>query len=125
MEHHGGDIADLLSGPPEQLRRDLLARRGIGPETADAILLYAGNIPSFVIDRYTLRVFSRLGILAGNETYGTVRTLFMAQLPPDPDLFNEYHALIVQHAKSFCRKTPLCSDCPLLSLCPFGRANIA
>ena len=95
--------------------------KGIGPETADSILLYAGGRPSFVVDAYTRRLFARLGLLAGDEPYATIRTHFMTQLPADSDLFNEYHALIVEHGKTLCRKIPRCPHCPLLPLCPFGQ----
>jgi endonuclease III related protein len=121
---HSGDMTKLLAGPLDRVRRDLLGRKGIGPETADSILLYAGGHPSFVVDSYTRRIFTRLGLLAGGESYETVRALFMENLPPDPDLFNEYHALIVEHAKTFCRKRPLCAACPLLTLCPYGRTQV-
>lgn len=119
--HHGGDLAAMLVGDLDDVRRELLARKGIGPETADSILLYAGGRPSFVVDAYTRRIFSRLGLLAGEESYEKIRSLFMENLPADSDLFNEYHALIVEHAKTLCRKDPLCLHCPLLPLCPTGQ----
>ena len=117
----GGDLAALLAGDLDAVRRDLLALKGIGPETADSILLYAGGRPSFVVDAYTRRLFTRLRLLRGDESYEVIRLLFMDTLPADPDLFNEYHALIVEHCKTLCRKTPLCPECPLLALCPFGQ----
>ncbi|MFA5516506.1 MAG: endonuclease III domain-containing protein [Desulfuromonadales bacterium] len=120
---HGGDLARLLAGDLEAVRSELLLLKGVGPETADSILLYAGARPSFVVDAYTRRIFSRLGLLAGNEPYAAIRALFMTRLPADSDLFNEYHALIVEHAKALCRKTPLCPGCPLLAVCAFGREN--
>jgi endonuclease-3 related protein len=119
---HGGDLGHMLSGSLEEMRRELLALKGVGPETADSILLYAGEHPSFVVDAYTRRLFNRLGILSGSETYEAIRALFMEALPPDTDLFNEYHALVVEECKTFCRKRrPLCPECPLLALCPFGK----
>lgn len=120
---HDGDLGALLAGPLEEVRRTLLARKGIGPETADSILLYAGGRPSFVVDAYTRRLLTRLGLLRGDESYETIRALFMDRLPHDPDLFNEYHALIVEHCKTLCRKTPLCPACPLLPVCPFGQKS--
>lgn len=121
----GGDLERLLDGELEAVRGRLLALKGIGPETADSILLYAGGRPSFVIDAYTRRLFSRLGLLRGNEPYETIRHFFMAHLPANTDLFNEFHALIVEHCKTFCRKKPLCSPCPLLTGCPHGRQAVA
>ncbi len=118
---HGGDLQRMLGGELAAVRRELLALKGIGPETADSILLYAGGCPSFVVDAYTRRIFSRLGLLTGKEPYETIRTLFMEHLPAEADLFNEYHALIVEHAKMLCRKNPRCPDCPLLSCCVWGQ----
>jgi len=118
MDQHDGDPNHLFKGSLENIRQELLARKGIGPETADSILLYAGHFPSFVVDAYTLRIFSRLGLLKGREKYEEVRSFFMNHLPEDSQLFNEYHALIVEHGKSFCKKRkPLCSACPLGHRC--------
>jgi endonuclease-3 related protein len=118
QRRHAGSLTKCLGGDIEVMRRELLDQPGIGPETADSILLYAGGHPSFVVDAYTRRLFHRLGQLRGDEDYRTVRTLFMTRLPVEAALFNEYHALIVVHCKRRCRKSrPLCSDCPLLSLC--------
>jgi endonuclease-3 related protein len=119
---HGGELAGMLAGPLASVRAELLCLKGIGPETADSILLYAGGHPSFVVDAYTRRLFTRLGLLHGDESYEAIRALFMRQLPAEVDLFNEYHALIVEECKVFCRKRrPLCPACPLLVDCPFGR----
>jgi endonuclease-3 related protein len=123
LVRYDGDLAAMLTGDLDGVRRELLARKGIGPETADSILLYAGGRPSFVVDAYTRRIFSRLGLLAGDERYEDIRCLFMEHLPAETDLFNEYHALIVEHAKTLCRKVPLCPRCPLLPLCPAGQKN--
>lgn len=112
-----GSLERMFEGDWRKLREELLAVRGIGRETCDSILLYAGGKPSFVVDAYTRRLFSRLGVLREKDDYETVRSLFMDALPEDADLFNEYHALIVQHSKDHCRKTPRCDGCPLLSLC--------
>ncbi|PLX84913.1 MAG: endonuclease [Desulfuromonas sp.] len=119
---HGGRLETLLAAPLGEARAELLGLKGVGPETADSILLYAGGHPSFVVDAYTRRLFGRLGLLDGDEGYEAVRSLFMDRLPRDADLFNEYHALIVEECKIFCRKrSPLCPACPLLPICPFGR----
>ena len=106
-----------------KLRRELLGVKGIGEETADAILLYALGKPSFVIDAYTRRLFSRLGIAPDSEAYRAYQKLFSDNLQPDTAMFAEYHALIVQHGKEACRKTPVCEGCCLRSVCPTGRAH--
>jgi endonuclease-3 related protein len=93
----------------------------VGPETADDILLYAFERPVFVIDAYTRRLFSRLGFIAGDETYEDLRLACEDRLAPDAGLYNEFHALIVLHAKTVCRVRPLCRDCVLRPDCPAGR----
>jgi endonuclease III related protein len=102
----------------DKLRHALLSVNGVGPETADDILLYAFDRPVFVIDAYTRRLFSRLGLLDHDEGYEHLRNHFEEQLPRKSSLFNEYHALIVLHAKEVCRKKPLCLKCYLGSICP-------
>jgi endonuclease-3 related protein len=91
---------------------------GIGPETADDILLYAFHRPVFVIDAYTRRIFHRLGFIHGTEDYETLRRLFEDTLGPDVALYNEYHALIVRHGKDICRARPKCALCCLARICP-------
>lgn len=116
-----GDMIALCSGPLAEARGRLLGLPGIGPETADSILLYAAGRPSFVVDAYTRRIFRRVGLLHGDESYDEIRRLFMQHLPEDVTLYNEYHAQIVQLAKTCCRKqTPLCSECPLAQTCRHG-----
>mgnify|MGYP005842546397 CR=1 FL=1 len=119
------DLDALLALPEATLRRLLLSTYGVGPETADSILLYAAGRPVFVIDAYTRRVFSRLGIRPREDSYHGWQTLFMASLAPDAALFNEYHALIVRLAKDVCRKRPCCRLCPLLDDCPTGSLSQA
>jgi endonuclease-3 related protein len=102
----------------EALRAELLQVHGIGPETADDILLYAFNRPVFVIDAYTRRLFQRLGLIQGDDHYEALRARFETALAANAPLYNEYHALIVAHAKNVCRKHPLCTVCQLSSLCP-------
>ncbi|MBI2354064.1 MAG: endonuclease III domain-containing protein [Deltaproteobacteria bacterium] len=114
---YDGSLERMFSGDWRLLRQELLAVHGIGPETCDSILLYAGAKPTFVVDAYTRRLFHRLGILPERTGYEETRTLFMENLPPDAVLFNEYHALIVEHCKQFCRKRPRCGGCPLASSC--------
>ncbi len=121
-DRFGGDLAAMFAGDWQNLRRELLAVRGIGPETADSIVLYAGHKPTFVVDAYTRRLFSRLGLLAATAGYDEMRELFMAHLPEDTALYNEYHALIVQQGKEYCRTRPRCSGCPLREHCPAGAA---
>ena len=111
-----GDVSlEFMQGKPSaQLRNELLSVRGIGPETADSILLYALMRPSFVADAYSRRIFSRHGLLPEDASYNRMRDFFMDVLALDTGLFNEYHALIVSTGHSFCKKTnPLCYQCPL------------
>jgi len=113
-ENHGGDIDSSLSGGLSDVRAKLLSVSGIGPETADSILLYAGERPAFVIDVYTKRVLARHKLASEDATYNDLQSLFMENLPEDVMLFNEYHALFVAVGKKYCRpKDPLCSECPL------------
>ena len=105
--------------PTAQLREELLAVHGIGPETADSILLYAGKHPVFVVDAYTHRILGRHGITNGKPDYEKVRALIENSIPNEPQLFNEFHALIVNTGKNWCRKgAPRCDECPLRSLLP-------
>ena len=102
-----------------ELREELLSIYGVGPETADSIILYAAEKPSFVVDTYTYRLLSRLGWVEGNFHYARLRSLFMDNLPHDVALFNEYHALIVRHGARVCQKTPECQACGLQSVCDY------
>jgi len=120
-----GGMRRVARWPTDRLRSALLAVHGIGPETADDILLYAFQRPVFVIDAYTRRLFSRLGIITGNEEYERLRQMFEARLDTDPRLFNEYHALIVAHAKDICRPRPNCDRCCLHRLCRSRSAVLA
>lgn len=110
-------LTGLQSQTTAQLRQQLLAVHGIGPETADDILLYALQRPVFVIDAYTRRLFSRLGLIVGDEDYDTLRLAFERALGPDVALYNDYHAQIVLHAKHVCRVKPRCQHCGLTKLC--------
>jgi endonuclease-3 related protein len=116
---HGG-YRGLAHWDTAALRQALLKVSGVGPETADDILLYAFRRPVFVIDVYTRRLFSRLGLAVGGEDYETLRALFESNLPSEAPLFNEYHALIVRHAKHVCRKQPRCGECCLADACEFA-----
>ncbi len=117
--YHQGSLETMLNQDRHLLRKELLALKGIGPETADSILLYAGQHLSFVVDAYTKRLFARLGLLLGNESYDQVREMFMAALPENTEIYNEYHALIVVHCKDFCKKSPVCDNCPCLNHCSY------
>lgn len=123
VENYGGDLAAMLSQDTQALRAELLSIHGIGPETADDILVYAAGLPSFVIDAYTRRILQRLGLApdTGKTGYSDLQRLFHQQLPPEVALFNEYHALLDCHAKIACRKIPLCADCCLRDLCLTGQ----
>jgi endonuclease-3 related protein len=110
---HAGKLSRLRKAPMAQSREELLSVNGVGPETADSILLYALDHPSFVVDAYTKRVLRRHGVVGSNAGYDDVKGLFELHLPRDVRLFNEYHALIVAVAKKHCRSTAKCKGCPL------------
>jgi endonuclease-3 related protein len=116
---HRGSLKAMFRTPTETLRAQLLRVHGIGPETADSILLYAGNHPVFVVDGYTRRILERHGLATGKESYEEIRRLFEKSLLNDSRLFNEFHALIVHTGKNFCRaRAPLCSQCALRPFLP-------
>ena len=117
FEQHGGSLERMFGGDWHELRQELLTVPGIGPETCDSILLYAGHKPTFVVDAYTRRLFHRLGLLPEKAGYELTRALFMENLPNHAPLFNEYHALIVEHCKRFCKARRRCAGCPLASRC--------
>lgn len=116
LEKYGGSLARMFRQQPQKLRHELLQIKGIGPETADSILLYAGHIPTFVVDTYTYRVMSRHGWAPFDSDYYSLKELFEANLRPDPQLYNEYHALFVQVGKKHCRTVPRCEGCPLAAM---------
>jgi len=113
-----GGLEVLAEQPLEEARQGLLSVNGIGPETADDILLYALDRPVFVIDTYTRRLLARNNLAQGTENYEDLRLGFEAALPTDVALFRQFHALIVQHAKVACRKLPVCATCCLGGTCP-------
>ena len=110
---HDGDLESFLSLDMETLRADLLSIRGIGPETADSIVLYAAFQPSFVVDAYTYRILSRHGWIDESIAYEELRGYFMDVLEPDVAFFQEFHALLVRTGNLYCRRKPLCESCPL------------
>ncbi len=115
-DDHGGSLRRLLAGDLESARRRLLLIHGIGPETADAILLYAANRPTFVVDAYTKRVLRRHGVVSDCDDYEKIQGLFHTALEPDSKVFNEYHALLVAVGKRHCRARAQCESCPLAAM---------
>ena len=124
VDAYDGDLQALLSRDLRPLREELLSIHGIGPETADDILVYAAEKPSFVIDAYTRRVVQRLGLfpLDAKSSYQAYQDLFHSNLEEDVPLFNEYHALLDRHAKDTCAKVPRCDACCLKDICATGMA---
>jgi len=118
----GGSLARVFRVPTVELRQKLLAVHGIGPETADSILLYAGGHAVFVVDAYTKRILERHGLVSEKASYEEVRELFERNLPRNAGLWNEYHALLVNVGKNWCRKRePKCEECPLGAYLPGGK----
>ncbi len=113
-----GGFEALQRMPTDELRSTLLGIKGIGPETADDMLLYAFDRAVFVVDAYTRRLFSRLGVLRGGEHYETIRLSVEHAMKAEAILYNEYHALVVVHAKNVCKVKPCCDDCYLRNKCP-------
>ncbi len=116
FDNYDGQLKNLEKLNTGQLRAELLAIRGIGPETADSILLYAFNRCVFVVDAYTARVAFRHELIQADADYEQLRELFQSNLPQDTQLFNEYHALLVRVGKEFCKPKAKCTGCPLESL---------
>ena len=113
FKESAGDLERLLAEDLDTLRSRLLSINGIGPETADSILLYAGNKPTFVVDAYTRRILFRHNLIPEESSYDEVRNFFMDCLEPDAPMFNEYHALLVHLGHTFClKKNPKCTECP-------------
>ncbi len=113
FENYDGNIKRMRKEALQTMREKLLQVKGIGPETADSILLYGLKKPIFVVDAYTKRILSRHGMVSENASYGEIQRLFMDFLPPDERLFNEYHALLVHLGKTLCKRVPRCDICPL------------
>jgi endonuclease-3 related protein len=112
-----GELDFFIDDDLRSARENLLTVNGIGPETADSILLYACGHPVFVVDIYTHRVFSRHNLVMEETDYSTIQNLFLDHLIQDIQVYNEFHALIVRVAKTYCKKTkPLCEKCPLNGL---------
>jgi endonuclease-3 related protein len=121
LDRSGGDLGRYFDRPTDEVREELLAQDGVGPETADSILLYAGGHAVFVVDAYTERIGTRIGLFPIGD-YGAIQRYFERRIPRDLATYQEYHALLVLHAKTLCRRAnPLCAECPIRSLCDFGR----
>jgi endonuclease-3 related protein len=116
FENYAGKLKNLEQLDTRRLREELLTVKGIGPETADSILLYAFGRPVFVIDAYTARVMCRHHLIELGADYSQLQDLFQSNLPQDVKLFNEYHALLVRTGKDFCKPTAKCPGCPLEKL---------
>jgi endonuclease-3 related protein len=116
FENYQGSLKKMFSENLTPLREKLLKINGIGPETADSILLYAGGKPIFVVDAYTKRILARHNLISKTASYSEIQELFMENLKKDAGMFNEYHALLVYTGKYFCKKTPNCEDCPMKGL---------
>jgi len=119
--NYNGNLNKFLIKDTAKLRKELLTIKGIGPETADSIILYAAKKPVFVVDAYTKRIFTRLGMINKKSSYEEIQSFFQERLKNNVNLFNEYHALLVKHAKQYCRTRPLCSGCPLKGDCEYGK----
>ncbi len=117
FKNYKGSLSNFFSNSTGNIRKQLLAINGIGPETADSILLYAAGKAVFVVDAYTKRILERQGLIKPNASYEQIQRLFENNLPKRSKLFNEYHALIVEHAKWVCKKKPICSECALRKWC--------
>ncbi|MCX5865211.1 MAG: endonuclease III domain-containing protein [Deltaproteobacteria bacterium] len=117
IREDSGNLEDFFNQSTSTLREKLLGIKGIGPETADSITLYAAGKPVFVVDAYTYRILLRHDLIAEDAGYEEIQELFLSRLPTEAQLFNEYHALLVRLAKEYCKKSnPLCDACPLHSL---------
>jgi endonuclease-3 related protein len=121
VERYDGSLDAMFQTALPELRGQLLEVHGIGPETADSILLYAGFMPSFVVDTYTHRIFARHGWIGFDADYDQIQDYIQGELPADVPLYNEFHALLVRVGKDHCRKSkPQCAACPLRELLPPG-----
>ena len=123
--HYEGSLEKMFRAEFETLRTQLLSVWGIGPETADSILLYAGEYPVFVVDAYTIRIFSRIGLISEKTKYREMQLFLHNNCRKEVYFYNEYHALLVNLGKDFCRKNkPLCQSCPISTACGLGIQNM-
>ncbi len=125
FDRYRGDLDAMLSEGVEELRQELLGIGGLGEETVDSILLYAGNKAVFVVDAYTKRIFTRLGLTDEKWSYRAYRQFFMQSLDEDAQLYNDYHAQIVHLGRVYCKKNaPGCTLCPLSDLCRYCASRL-
>jgi len=117
LENTGG-FQKLRKMDLQTARNSLLSINGIGPETADDILLYGLNLPVFVIDSYTRRILERIDLIEGNESYEQLRSMLESALPKEANIYKKYHSVFVEHAKQVCKKKPICEACCLKLDCP-------
>lgn len=122
FDKYNGNLEKLFKVNKNKLRNELLSINGIGKETADSIILYAANKPSFVIDAYTIRIFKRIGLI-NEKDYDKVKLIFESNLKSDVNLYKEYHALIVEFGKNICKIKPLCHQCPIKKVCKYANSN--
>lgn len=123
QENYSGSLEKMFGKPIEELRAELLSLHGIGKETADSIILYAAKKPVFVVDAYTKRIINRI-YGESLDSYDELQELFHAGLPHSVQQFNEFHAVLVEHAKVYCRKEPNCKNCPVQEQCSFGLKTV-
>jgi endonuclease-3 related protein len=121
QNHYGSDPSLLLTKPLEEARNELLTIKGIGKETADAILLYAGHKETFVAAKYCCRILMRVGLVK-TDRYDDVKRFVEQSIPPDPKIYARLYALLVQLSKTHCRNKPKCKDCPLEDICSFKQS---
>ena len=120
--NYKGNIEGFFERETEQMRHELLSLKGIGPETADSMLLFAGDKPKFVVDAYTFRIFSRLGMDFEGK-YSRAQKFFEKRLPEDVEVYKNFHAHLVELAKKYCRVKPLCTECPLSHCCKYPKKS--
>ena len=118
VDRYDGSLEEMFAGNMHALREELLGVNGVGPETADCILLYVGNFPKFIADGYAMRVAARHGWIEFEADYHGLQDFFESRLPAEAPLYNEYHALLVKVGKEHCKTKPICSGCPLEELLP-------
>ena len=122
MRHYDGDLNRFFNRDLLEIRNELLSLKGIGEETADSILLYAGGKMTFVVDAYTTRILNRIDVTQ-SKSYLRVKNFIEENLPKDLEIYQEFHALLVALGKTFCKTRPLCNSCPVIAVCHFGRSR--
>lgn len=118
-----GSLEGLFKLKTKELRKTLLSIKGIGPETADSIILYAAEKPTFVIDAYTKRIMGRVFGTSQDMSYSELKSLFESSLRPNTDLYNDFHAQFVELGKNYCKTKPLCGSCPVKVMCKYVKSS--